>query len=139
MSYISATDEIMYAPLLFRFVVMPTTPFDSREKNTAIALCPASKGTQMRTSTKTLLATAGVGGAIAGTAFIGSVAAIAGARAAARALCSQPIPAGAVVVITGGSRGLGYALAARFARKHVRLVLAARDRGELEVAQTSLM
>lgn len=93
----------------------------------------------MKNTSKTLLVTAGAGAALAGTAFIGSVAAIAGVRAAARALCSQPIPDGAVVVITGGSRGLGYALASRFARKQVRLVLAARDRAELESAQASLL
>jgi short-subunit dehydrogenase len=93
----------------------------------------------MRNTTKTLLVTAGAGAAIAGTALVGSVAALAGIRAAARALCSQPVPEGAVVVITGGSRGLGYALASRFGRKHVRLVLAARDRGELEGAQASLI
>ncbi|HEX3570327.1 MAG TPA: SDR family NAD(P)-dependent oxidoreductase [Acidobacteriaceae bacterium] len=93
----------------------------------------------MKTSTKAILATAGVSGAIAGTAVIGSIAAILAARAAARVLFSQPVPEGAVVVITGGSRGLGYALASRFARKPVRLVLAARDRDELESAQASLM
>jgi short-subunit dehydrogenase len=93
----------------------------------------------MKPTAKTLLVTAGLGTAVAGSAFIGSVAALAGIRAAAHALCSQPIPDGAVVVITGGSRGLGYALASRFARKHIRLVLAARDRDELEHAQVSLL
>jgi short-subunit dehydrogenase len=138
MSYISATEEIMYAPLLFRFVVMRTKSLDPREKNTATAVHAASK-TPMKITAKTFLVTAGVGSAVAGSALVGSVAALAGARAAVRALCSQPIPEGAVVVITGGSRGLGYALASRFGRKHVRLVLAARDRGELDAAQASLI
>ena|SRR5438067_8276174 len=93
----------------------------------------------MNNTAKTLLVTAGAGAAIASSAFVGSVAAVAGIRAAARALCSRPIPEGAVVVITGGSRGLGYALASRFAHKHVRLVLAARDRAELERAQETLI
>jgi short-subunit dehydrogenase len=42
-------------------------------------------------------------------------------------------------VIAGGSRGLGLAIASRFARKPVRLVLAARNRGELEGAQAELI
>jgi len=93
----------------------------------------------MRNPAKPLLITAGVGAAIAGSALVGSVAAIVAARTAFRALCSQPVPEGAVVLITGGSRGLGYALASRFAQQHVRLVLAARDRRELEQAQASLI
>ena len=93
----------------------------------------------MKINAKTLLVTAGVGSAVAGSALVGAVAAFAGFRAAVRALSSQPIPEGAVVLITGGSRGLGYALASRFARKRVRLVLAARDRNELEHAQVSLL
>lgn len=93
----------------------------------------------MKINAKTLLVTAGVGSAVAGCALVGSVAAFAGVRAVVRALGSQPIPDGAVVLITGGSRGLGYALASRFARKRVRLVLAARDRNELEHAQVSLL
>lgn len=100
---------------------------------------PAASNPPMRINAKTLMVTAGVGSAVAGSALVGSVAAIAAARAAIRALSSQPIPEGAVVVITGGSRGLGYALASRFARKRVRLVLAARDRNELEHAQVSLL
>jgi short-subunit dehydrogenase len=43
------------------------------------------------------------------------------------------------VVVTGGSRGLGYAIASRIARRPVKLVLAARDRQELERAQASLL
>lgn len=44
-----------------------------------------------------------------------------------------------VVVVTGGSRGLGYAIASRFARSGARLVLAARDRAELEAAQDGIL
>jgi len=63
----------------------------------------------------------------------------AAAIAATRALRSAPPPDGAVVLITGGSRGLGYAIASRFARRPVRLILAARDRLELATAQDALI
>ena len=63
----------------------------------------------------------------------------AAAIATARALRSAPPPDGAVVLITGGSRGLGYAIASRFAHRPVRLVLAARDRLELATAQQMLL
>src|SRR5579875_2427443 len=59
--------------------------------------------------------------------------------ATARALRSSPPPEGAVVVVTGGSRGLGFAIASRFAQRPVRLVLAARDSAELNAAQNSLL
>jgi short-subunit dehydrogenase len=65
--------------------------------------------------------------------------AVAAAIATTRALRSAPPPDGAVVLVTGGSRGLGYAIASRFARRPVRLVLAARDRLELAAAQQSLL
>ena len=45
---------------------------------------------------------------------------------------------GQVVMITGGSRGLGLALAREFARMGCRLVLAARDAQELARAQQDL-
>src|SRR3569833_2936620 len=93
----------------------------------------------MKNRTKSVITVAAIGSAVAAAAAVGSAAALVGARAALRALCSQPVPEGAVVLITGGSRGLGYALASRFAQQHVRLVLAARDRRELERAQASLI
>jgi NAD(P)-dependent dehydrogenase (short-subunit alcohol dehydrogenase family) len=65
--------------------------------------------------------------------------AAAAAIAATRALRSAPPPDGSVVLITGGSRGLGYAIASRFARRPMRFVLAARDRLELATAQQSLI
>ena len=46
---------------------------------------------------------------------------------------------GQVAIITGGSRGLGLALAHRFGEAGVRLVLAAQNRDELEEAQRSLL
>jgi NAD(P)-dependent dehydrogenase (short-subunit alcohol dehydrogenase family) len=44
-----------------------------------------------------------------------------------------------VVLVTGGSRGLGLAIAARFARNPVRLVLASRNLVELQQAQETLL
>ena len=46
---------------------------------------------------------------------------------------------GQVAVITGGSRGLGFALAQQFGRAGMRLVLAARNGKELEEARRSLV
>jgi short-subunit dehydrogenase len=46
--------------------------------------------------------------------------------------------AGQVVLITGGSRGLGLALAHEFAKLHCRIALCARDQAELERAQQTL-
>jgi NAD(P)-dependent dehydrogenase (short-subunit alcohol dehydrogenase family) len=78
---------------------------------------------------------------VAGTALAGAAVAAAVAALGVRALRSQPIPDHAVVLITGGSRGLGLAIADRFVRgsRPVRLVLAARHQDELEQAQTTLL
>ena len=46
---------------------------------------------------------------------------------------------GKTVLVTGGSRGLGLALAREFARQGARLALAARDGEELERAKTALL
>lgn len=78
----------------------------------------------------------------AGTAAATALAAVGLGTAAVcglRSLRRRPSPWNPVVVITGGSRGLGYAIASRFARNGARLVLAARDRAELEAAQDSLI
>jgi short-subunit dehydrogenase len=44
-----------------------------------------------------------------------------------------------VVLVTGGSRGLGLAIASRFAQNPVRLVLASRNMAELQQAQETLL
>ena len=56
-----------------------------------------------------------------------------------RALTATPPPEGAVVLVTGGSRGLGFAIASRFAERPVNLVLSARNMNELQQAQQSLL
>jgi NAD(P)-dependent dehydrogenase (short-subunit alcohol dehydrogenase family) len=61
------------------------------------------------------------------------------AAAAAWALLPRPSRRGQVVVITGGSRGLGLALAERFARAGARLVLTARNLEELARARHLLL
>ena len=58
---------------------------------------------------------------------------------AARALLATPPPEGAVVLVTGSSRGLGLAIASRFAQRPVNLVLTARSAPELEGAQATLL
>lgn len=65
---------------------------------------------------------------------------IAGAAAAyaLKSSASKPRP-GQVVLITGGSRGLGLALAERYARSGARLILAARDLEELITARHTLL
>ncbi|HWB33160.1 MAG TPA: SDR family oxidoreductase [Acidobacteriaceae bacterium] len=85
------------------------------------------------------LASAAVAGAATGIAVAGTVATVGTAVLLARALRTKPVPDNAVVLITGGSRGLGLAIASRFAQKPVRLVLASRNRGELERAQGELI
>jgi NAD(P)-dependent dehydrogenase (short-subunit alcohol dehydrogenase family) len=59
--------------------------------------------------------------------------------AAINALRTTPIAPGSVVLVTGGSRGLGLAIASRFAQRPVRLVLASRNLAELQQAQSKLL
>ncbi len=72
-------------------------------------------------------------------AIAAAVGATAAAFALTRALTATPPPEGAVILITGGSRGLGFAIANRFAQRPVNLVLAARSFAELQKAQQSLL
>ncbi len=64
-----------------------------------------------------------------------------GAALAARELLTRSREAnlkGQVVMITGGSKGLGIALARRFAEEGCRIIICARNREELESAQREL-
>ena len=63
------------------------------------------------------------------------------AAAAAYALVQEPgrVRPGQVAVITGGSRGLGLALAHRFGRAGCKLVLASRNADELELARDQIV
>jgi NAD(P)-dependent dehydrogenase (short-subunit alcohol dehydrogenase family) len=58
--------------------------------------------------------------------------------AIARRMIPQDSFAGKVVVITGGSRGLGLALARRLAQENAKLAILARDQEELVRAKTDL-
>jgi len=82
----------------------------------------------MRRSTNASLAIAGA-----------ALAATAAAVALARSLTATPPPEGAVILVTGSSRGLGFAIASRFAQRPVNLILAARSFAELQQAQQSLL
>jgi NAD(P)-dependent dehydrogenase (short-subunit alcohol dehydrogenase family) len=65
-----------------------------------------------------------------------------GIAAAAAAYALRPRPtkrSGQVVLITGGSRGLGLALAERYGRSGAKLILAARDVEELITARHTLL
>ena len=68
-----------------------------------------------------------------------TLAATAAAVALTRSLLATPPPEGAVIVVTGGSRGLGFAIASRFAHRPINLVLASRNFAELQQAQASLL
>ncbi len=80
------------------------------------------------------IAVASVASAIAATGA--AVLAVRALRARKLAPINGPSP---VVLITGGSRGLGLAIATRFARTPVKLVLASRNLAELQQAQTTLL
>lgn len=73
--------------------------------------------------------------AIAAAGFAATAVAV----AATRAITATPPPEGAVILVTGSSRGLGFAIASRFAERPVNLVLSARNLDELKEAQQSLL
>jgi NAD(P)-dependent dehydrogenase (short-subunit alcohol dehydrogenase family) len=64
---------------------------------------------------------------------VGALAVTAGILAASRLLARRRID-GQVVFITGGSRGLGLALAVEYARRGAHIAICARDAGALEAA-----
>jgi NAD(P)-dependent dehydrogenase (short-subunit alcohol dehydrogenase family) len=77
---------------------------------------------------------------IAGVAGISAIAGI-GAIAAARTVMPRPPKRhlGRVVLISGGSRGLGLALAHRYGRSGATLILVSRDSDELTQARDTLL
>ncbi len=78
--------------------------------------------------------------AVAGAGVLTGIAAIAAGSRLLRYTRRPLRPrAGQVVVITGGSRGLGLALAERFARAGAKLVLAARSQDDLARARQMLL
>jgi NAD(P)-dependent dehydrogenase (short-subunit alcohol dehydrogenase family) len=89
------------------------------------------------TATAAGIAVASVASAVVATgAAVLVVRAVRSRRQHALANPDAPRP---VVLITGGSRGLGLAIATRFARTPVRLVLASRNMAELQQAQITLI
>jgi len=93
-----------------------------------------------RISPITLAAAVAAAGVAATTfAAVAAAATVAAAVVVARAVRSTLLPAGSVVLITGGSRGLGLAIASRFARNPVKLVLCSRNLAELQQAQATLL
>jgi short-subunit dehydrogenase len=91
----------------------------------------------------TTLAVSAATATISGAAVASAVVATAVAVLVTRAVRSRRlVPEGSpspIVVITGGSRGLGLAIASRFARNPVKLVLCSRNLTELELAQATLL
>jgi 3-oxoacyl-[acyl-carrier protein] reductase len=53
-------------------------------------------------------------------------------------MASKSNPSTALAIVTGASRGIGYAIAAELARRHYRLALLARNQKPLEKATTKL-
>ena len=71
--------------------------------------------------------------------YAGQIGASLAAAAIGYALLPKPKHGRRVVIITGGSRGLGFALAERFGRAGDKLILTARDEHELHHARLSLL
>ena len=86
------------------------------------------------TATAAGIAVASIASAVVATGA--AVLVVRAVRSRKLALANSPSP---VVVVTGGSRGLGLAIATRFARTPVRLVLASRNLAELQQAQATLL
>jgi NAD(P)-dependent dehydrogenase (short-subunit alcohol dehydrogenase family) len=70
---------------------------------------------------------------------VGMAAGVMAARAARRLIAPPMDLHGKVVLITGGSRGLGFVMAQEFARRGARVAICARDRLELSKARARIM
>jgi NAD(P)-dependent dehydrogenase (short-subunit alcohol dehydrogenase family) len=83
----------------------------------------------------------GIAAVAAATGIVAIAATGVAAAAAAYALRPRPVKrrSDKIVLITGGSRGLGLALAERYARSGAKLILAARDQEELARARHTLL
>ena len=88
------------------------------------------------TATAAGIAVASIASAVVATGAAVLVVRAVRSRKLAPANANGPSP---VVVVTGGSRGLGLAIASRFARTPVRLVLASRNLAELQQAQATIL
>src|SRR5947208_3132003 len=129
----------MYAPLLFRFVAM-AQPFSlSSLRSLARCLTFASNNVSYADLTSGIgLDTFQMKRTSTALQILGGLT----AAAAAFALAPRPsrrFDGNNVVLITGGSRGLGLALAERFGRAGCRLILTARDVDELIAARYTLL
>jgi short-subunit dehydrogenase len=87
--------------------------------------------------TRNILLASATGAGIAGTAL--GIGAIMTASALWKRARAREDFRGQVVVITGGSRGLGFAIAREFASQGARLVICARDEGPLHEAEHKLI
>jgi short-subunit dehydrogenase len=91
----------------------------------------------LRRTRKVAMAAAAGGAAFLGLAALGAAATVATAAAVRKRRAERL--RGKTVVITGSSRGLGLALAEEFGRQGARIVLTARDAGELSRAHQLLL
>jgi short-subunit dehydrogenase len=97
----------------------------------------SARASRNLTARKIMIGAAGVGAAGA----VASVAAGIGVAMGARALWNKLTMAdirGQSVLITGASRGLGFALAQEFARQRCRVAICARNQDELDAAASEL-
>jgi short-subunit dehydrogenase len=91
----------------------------------------------LRRTRKVAMAAAAGGAAFLGLAALGAAATVATAAAVRKRRAERL--RGKTVMITGSSRGLGLALAEEFGRQGARIVLTARDAGELSRAHQLLL
>ena len=125
----------MYAPFDFRFVAIPYL-IDLMHKKSSLS-CP-QPASETRSSASRITVEVMTNPNRSTPTPIQILAGVT-AAAAAWLLLPKPRRSPGVTVITGGSRGLGLALAHRFGEAGDRLVLCARDADELARAQQALL